>query len=135
MARERQGMWLSGLQEVKGGLDNPVNQPLTNWFPEQNSNLENSFKLEHEAAEGNNVVYAQQQARHFQPKADSMTMWQNIYNVVADNVAKVGNALRDRTVTHQNVAVLRPSVIYLDPFGGQAHAQNVALVNSQQYRM
>jgi hypothetical protein len=39
MARERQGVWLSGLQEVKGGLDNPVNQAPTDWFAVQQSNL------------------------------------------------------------------------------------------------
>ena len=62
-------------------------------------------------------------------------MWENIYNVVADNIAAVGSAIRDNTVTHQNVAVIRPSVLYLDPFGNQAHNQNLALINSKRYEM
>jgi hypothetical protein len=135
MARERQGMWLSGLQDVKGGLDNPVNQAPSDWFAVQESNLAQSFELQQESQSRRDVVYSQQQQRHFQPKADSMTMWENIYNVVADNITAVGSAIRDKTVTHQNVAVMRPSVLYLDPFGNQAHNQNLALINSKRYEM
>ena len=131
MARERQGMWLSGLPEVLNGLDNPLNQPTTDLYNIEPSNLTQSFKLQLQSQNLRDSVYNQQQRRHFQPNADSMSMWENIYNVLANNISKVGSSIRDMTKTEHNAAAIRPSVLYLDPFGNDVHLRNLSIINSK----
>ena len=135
MARELQGMWISGLRDIERGLDNPLNQEKTDWFPIENTNLADSFALQQEAQNRNNIVYNQQQERQFQPSADSMSMWGKIYNVLAENISQIGSAFRDKNITDQNASIMRPSILYIDPFGDKSNSQNRAFINSKMYEM
>jgi hypothetical protein len=130
MAGERQGTWLSALPAFKGGMDDPGNSVAGHWYPQESSNLGASFELQHSSQGRQAAVYAQQQKRHFQPRADLMEMWTDIYEVVAENVTAVGTAIRHMTAPHHEVGAMRPGLLYQDQAADKAHARNLAIINS-----
>ena len=130
MAGERQGAWLSVLPAFKGGMDDTTNPVPSHWYPQESSNLGSSFELQHSSQRRQAEVYAQQQKRHFQPRADLMAMWTQIHDVVAENATAVGSAIREMTAPHHEVAAMRPGLLYEDQAAGKAHAQNLAIINS-----
>lgn len=130
MAREHQGTWLTALPAFQGGTDDPRNPVTSPWYPQESSNLGASLELQHGLQRRQSQVYAQQQKRHFQPKADLMSMWSHIYNSVAENVTAVGTAIRDMTAPHHEVAAMRPGLLYEDQAAGKVHAQNLVIINS-----
>ena len=122
MARERPGAWMSGLKEVRLGVDHPANQPTTQWLPNMDSMMSKSFALHKSAAATDNAVYEQQQSRFFQPRSDCMSMWGDIHAVVAHNDFNAGEAIRKQGNIHHETSVMRPHVVFMDAAADEQHA-------------
>ena len=119
---ETAGGWTNGLQQMRSVAGNPHNESPTAWYSHHSDSTIGASLQEAEKERQRSIaVDQQQQERHRQPTADSMSLWGAIHSVLAKVDADVADVLCRHGPENHTSQIMRPDLVYSDRIGEQQH--------------